>query len=101
MNTTQVKFNGCLELTKDSLSAGTELDKVDFLQALRTLIGRFGLETFFYMPLAGSMKFLISDSHHFVVDEVITEHNDPQSSIRISWNHTIGMFRRLSMYKAI
>ena len=65
LNTSQVKFNGSLELTKNSLSAGTELDKVDFLRALRTLIGRFGLETFFYMPLAGSMKFLISDSHHF------------------------------------
>ena len=75
LNTTQVKFNGSLELTKDSLSAGTELDKVDFLRALRTLIGRFGLETFFYMPLAGSMKFLISDAHHFTVDEIIAKHN--------------------------
>ena len=27
------------------------------------------------MPLAGSMKFLISDAHHFTVDEVIAEHN--------------------------
>ena len=27
------------------------------------------------MPLAGSMKFLNSDAHHFTVDEVIAEHN--------------------------
>ena len=52
LNTTQIKFNGSLELTKDCLLAGTELDKVDFLRALRTLNGRFGLETFFLHALS-------------------------------------------------
>ena len=64
-------------MPKDSIAgAGKELDKADFLRALRTIIGRFSLETFFYLPLAGSMQFLVDDSHHFTIDAVIMEHKD-------------------------
>ena len=75
LNTAQVKFNGSLELPRDSISAGKELDKVDFLRSLRTFISRFGLETFFYLPLNGEMLFLVNDAHHFTIDDVILEHS--------------------------
>ena len=80
LNTTQVKFNGSLELPRDSVSAGKELDKVDFLRSLRTIIGRFGLETFFYLPLNGEMLFLVNDAHHFTIDDVILEHSQRMES---------------------
>jgi len=75
LNTSQVKFNGSLELPRDSISAGKEVDKVDFLRSLCTIIGRFGLETFFYMPLHSNMKFLVDNANHFTIDDVIQEHN--------------------------
>ena len=75
-NINEVKFHGHLELPKDSIKASKELDKVDFLKDLDTLIGNFGLESFFYLPLLSDMKYLVDDSHHFTVDDVIREHND-------------------------
>ena len=74
-NSTNIKFNGNLEIPTGSVATGKELDKMEFLRTLRTMVSRFGFDTFFYVPLNGEMKFLVDDAHHFNIQEIIDEHN--------------------------
>ena len=60
-NDAKIKFNGKLEIPKDSVLIGKELDKVDFMRDLKTLAKRFGLESFFHMPVAGKMKSMLDE----------------------------------------
>ena len=75
LNTSQIKFNGNLELPAGSISGAKELDKMDFIRSLDTTVSRFGLESFFHLPLNGEMKYLIDDSHHFTIQDVMDEHS--------------------------
>ena len=75
--TTSLKFDGKLD-TSSSSTSKTELDKKQFIHALRDLVQRFGLQTFFYMPnsnLTGMIS-VVTDSHLVTLEAVIQEHKD-------------------------
>ena len=91
LNTSQIKFNGNLELPAGSISGAKELDKMDFIRSLDTTVSRFGLESFFHLPLTGEMKYLIDDSHHFTIQDVMDEH-----SSRLA---TTGTFKEYDDYE--
>ena len=71
---TKVKFDGKLEIPKESTLLGKELDKADFLRELKSTIRRFGLESFFSMPINGKMLSIVDEPQHFTVNSVTTEH---------------------------
>ena len=75
--TTSLKFDGKLD-TSSPTTSQTELDKKQFIHALRDLVQRFGLQTFFYMPnsnLTGMIS-VVTDSHLVTLEAVIKEYKD-------------------------
>lgn len=75
---TSIKFNGKLELSGTTTETA-ELDKEQFVAALKDKVKFHGVQTFFYMPNSqGKMTSLLTDYHVFTVDEVINEHEERQ-----------------------
>ena len=70
------KFNGRLDTDTTSL-ATTEINKTEFEDSLRSLIKRFGLQTFFHVPDSSgtSMVYLVDHSHKVTLSHVIHEHS--------------------------
>eukprot|EP00979_Chaetoceros_neogracilis_P007259 scaffold1521_cov271-Chaetoceros_neogracile.AAC.67 len=69
----KIKFHGKLETTPDCT---TEYDKEEFLTALKEQVNYYGLHNFFAMPATdGTMHNLLSSSHLFELEDVLTEYN--------------------------
>ena len=67
-----MKFNGKLETLCTDI---TELDKDQFITAVKEKVRYYGLHNFFYLRGPdGKMCYLLDNSHAFTVKEVITEH---------------------------
>ena len=67
-----MKFDGNLEL-HESLPS-TEMNKEQFFQAVSDNINFYGLQTFFYLPFDGKMRYLVKNIHLFTIDSVTQEH---------------------------
>ena len=73
-DTTTLKFNGKLDVATNTASL-SELTLEDFLRAVGSIVERFGLETFFYLPdTSGNMQYLPEDPHTFTLEAVMAEH---------------------------
>ena len=67
-----MKFDGNLELNESLPS--TEMNKEQFFQAVSNNINFYGLQTFFYLPFDGKMRYLVKNIHLFTIDSVTQEH---------------------------
>ena len=75
-----IKFNGKLELTGGTTETA-ELDKEQFIAALKDKVKFHGMQNVFYMLNAqGKMTSLLDDYHEFTVEEVIVEHESRSKS---------------------
>ena len=72
-DTSFLKFDGKLEV--DNADAVTELNKEEFLEAVKEVVKRYGLESFFYMPNSqDKMTNIVEEPHAFDVNTVLEEH---------------------------
>jgi len=72
-DTSFLKFDGKLEV--DNADAVTELNKEEFLEAVKEVVKRYGLEPFFYMPNSqDEMTNIVEEPHAFDVNTVLEEH---------------------------
>ena len=72
-DTSFLKFDGKLEV--DNEDAVTELNKEEFLEAVKEVVKRYGLESFFYMPNSqDKMTNIVEEPHAFDVNTVLEEH---------------------------
>lgn len=77
-DSTYIKFNGKLEVSSATTEAA-ELDKEQFISALKDKVNFHGLQTFFYMPdTTGKMTSLMDEYHALTLEEVIAEHSSRQ-----------------------
>ena len=73
-DTKHLKFNGKLEIENTAESI-KELDKEEFLAAVKKTITQYGLESFFYMPNShDEMTYIVDEPHAFDVDTVLNEY---------------------------
>jgi hypothetical protein len=74
LDSTSLKFNGSLDTT----SSTTEMNKEQFITAVRRCVKKFGFQSLFTMPSAdkGSMVCLTDHPHSFSLDQVMKEFND-------------------------
>ena len=72
---TQRTFNGKLETSSDVTS--TDMNKEQFVLAVRNLVTKYGFQSFFYLPneAGNDMVYLLDDPHAFSIDQIIAEFN--------------------------
>ena len=80
-DTSFLKFDGKLEV--DNADAATQLNKEEFLEMVKDVVKRYGLQSFFYMPNSqDEMTYIVDEPHAFDVDTVLAEHlsrmNEPE-----------------------
>ena len=73
-DTKHLKFEGKLEI-ENAAESIKELDKEEFLAAVKKTITQYGLESFFYMPNShDEMTYIVDEPHAFDVDTVLNEY---------------------------
>ena len=69
-----LKFDGKLEISSNQDLGLKELDKEQFLDAVKEHVTYYGLQSFFCLPHAGKMRSLIDNLHLFTLEDVQLEY---------------------------
>ncbi len=84
------RFKGYLGIDRPT----DEMNKDEFVQEIRASVRKFGLESFFCLPdRSGKMKFLVTSSHLFTLEDVLDEHasrleDEPQAIVDANGTET-------------